>query len=387
MLKNIIFFLLLNTLSFYLFSQENINVEGIIIDTDNEALPYTAVSILSKYLGTVSNDDGAFLLKLDTSHLKDTISVSTMGYKTFKIQVQDYLNLNNKIIVLEEDFFLLDEIVISNPITIVKEALKKLKETTYKKPHQLNVLYRRFSNENNTSRFLVEHFIKIFDFGPTALTFGNIEIAQGRMSNDYRFAKKKQEFHAVNMIAKQNPLRKGITLNSFKWKIIDDSSYDGEDVLIIEGKEKKDSSKWIRLYIGDETKSIYKLEKSHLNAVYIYKKNKDGKMVLSYHNREYVFLEEVSPTVKKLLKLKENKIKLSYRHEAIILGIEFDRKKIKVKDNIIPRKDMGDYKIIYESDFWKNLNLPPNSKFYKTSSQQLENLYGIPLETQFKVVK
>ena len=60
---------------------------------------------------------------------------------------------------------------------------------------------------------------------------------------------------------------------------------------------------------------------------------------------------------------------------------------IKVKDNIIPRKDMGDYKIIYESDFWKNLNLPPNSKFYKTSSQQLENLYGIPLETQFKVVK
>ena len=122
------------------------------------------------------------------------------------------------------------------------------------------------------------------------------------MSNDYRFAKKKQEFHAVNMIAKQNPLRKGITLNSFKWKIIDDSSYDGEDVLIIEGKEKKDSSKWIRLYIGDETKSIYKLEKSHLNAVYIYKKNKDGKMVLSYHNREYVFLEEVSPTVKKLLK-------------------------------------------------------------------------------------
>ena len=60
MLKNIIFFLLLNTHSFYLFSQENINVEGIIIDTDNEALPYTAVSILSKYIGTVSNDDGAF---------------------------------------------------------------------------------------------------------------------------------------------------------------------------------------------------------------------------------------------------------------------------------------------------------------------------------------
>ena len=61
------------------------------------------------------------------------------------------------------------------------------------------------------------------------------------MSNDYRFAKKKQQFHAVNMIAKQNPLRKDISLNKFKWKIIDDSSYDGEEVIIIEGKWKKNN--------------------------------------------------------------------------------------------------------------------------------------------------
>ena len=32
-------------------------------------------------------------------------------------------------------------------------------------------------------------------------------------------------------------------------------------------------------------------------------------------------------------------------------------------------------------------SLPPNSKFYKESSKQLENIYGIPIETQFKRVK
>ena len=94
-------------------------------------------------------------------------------------------------VTLEEDVFMMDEVELINPITIVKEALKNLKETTYKKPHQLNILYRRFSNENNVSRFLVEHFIKVFDTGPTSLTFGSIQIAQGRMSNDYRYAKKK----------------------------------------------------------------------------------------------------------------------------------------------------------------------------------------------------
>lgn len=387
MIKNSIPLLIISAIHFSLFAQDPIQVEGVIVDASNETLPYTAVGILSKYIGTVSNDDGAFILKLDESNLNDTLSFSTMGYKTFKIRIQDYLDSKKEVVILEEDFFLLNDIEIKNPITIVKEALKKLKETTYKKPHQLNILYRRFSNENNISRFLVEHFIKVLDAGPTSSTFSFIEIAQARMSNDYRFAKKKQTFHAVNMIAKQNPLRKGISLNKFKWKIIDDSSYDGEDVIIIEGKEKKNTSKWIRLYIGDDTKSIYKLEKSDLNAVYIYKKNKDGKMVLSYHNREYVFWEDVTPYMKKLLKLKENKIKLSYRHEAIVLGIGFERKKIKVIDNISQGTDMGDYDVVYKPDFWKNLNLPPDSKFYKTSSEQLESLYGIPIETQFKRVK
>lgn len=387
MIKKTFILVLLCSISFSVLAQDNIEIKGVIVDTNNHVLPYTAVGILSKYIGTVSNEDGAFFLKLDNSNLNDSITFSTMGYKTFKIQVQDYLNLKMDIVTMEEDIFLMDEVELKNPITIVKEAIKNLKETTYKKPHQLNILYRRFSNEDNISRFLVEHYIKVFDTGPTSPAFGSIEIAQARMSNDYRYAKKKQEFHAVNMIAKQNPLRNGISVNKYKWKIVDDSSYDGEDVIVIEGKEKKDVSKWIRLYIGDVTKSIYKLEKSALNATYIYRKNKDGKMVLSYHNREYVFWEEVTPYMKNLLKLDSDKLKLSYRHEAIILGVEFDRKKLKVLDNQIKGKDMGDYIINYKPDFWNNLNLPPDSKFYTNSADQLENLYGIPIETQFARTK
>ena len=141
------------------------------------------------------------------------------------------------------------------------------------------------------------------------------------------------------------------------------------------------------MYIGADTSNIYKFEKSDLNAVYIYKKDKDGTMVLSYHNREYVFWEKVSPQTKRLLKLKEDKIKLSYRHEAIVLGIETERKKIRVSENIKPGKDIGDYNLKYDSEFWKSVSLPPDSKFYKESSKQLENIYGISIETQFKRVK
>ena len=368
-------------------SQSEIIVESDILDVNKQALAFTSISIMSKSIGTISNEEGRFSLRLTKENLNDTITISTLGFKSFKIKVQDFIDQKIEIVTLEEDLVSLDEIVIQDPSSYAKSALKKLKETTYNKGHQLNMLYRRFSNENNVSRFLVEHYVKVYDRGPTSREFGPIEIVEARKSNDYRFAKKKQKFHAIKMTAKQNPLRAGISARSYKWKIVDDTTYDGEDVIVLEGTDKNKKNKWIRLYIGADTSNIYKFEKSDLYAVYIYKKTKDGTMVLSYHNREYVFREKVSAQTKRLLKLEEDELKLSYRHEAIVLGIETDRKKIRVSENIILGKDIGDYNLKYNEEFWETVSLPPDSKFYKESSKQLENIYGIPIETQFKRVK
>ena len=368
-------------------SQSEIIVESDIFDVNKQALAFTSISIMSKSIGTISNEEGRFALRLTKENLNDTITISTLGFKSFKIKVQDFIDQKIEVVTLEEDLVSLDEIVIQDPSSYAKSALKKLKETTYSKGHQLNMLYRRFSNENNVSRFLVEHYVKVYDRGPTSREFGPIEIVEARKSNDYRFAKKKQKFHAIKMTAKQNPLRAGISARSYKWKIVDDTTYDGEDVIVLEGTDKNKKNKWIRLYIGADTSNIYKFEKSDLYAVYIYKKTKDGTMVLSYHNREYVFREKVSAQTKRLLKLDEDELKLSYRHEAIVLGIETDRKKIRVSENIILGKDIGDYNLKYDQEFWETVSLPPDSKFYKESSKQLESIYGIPIETQFKRVK
>lgn len=56
-------------------AQETIKVEGLIVDKDKYPVPYAAVSILSKSIGTASNDDGGFVLKLIQDNLKDSITV------------------------------------------------------------------------------------------------------------------------------------------------------------------------------------------------------------------------------------------------------------------------------------------------------------------------
>ena len=42
------------------------------------------------------------------------------------------------------------------------------------------------------------------------------------------------------------------------------------------------------------------------------------------------------------------------------------------------------YKIPYDQDFWRNVSIPPETKFYKKNIGELESLYDVPIKTQFE---
>ena len=125
---------------------------------------------------------------------------------------------------------------------------------------------------------------------------------------------------------------------------------------------------------------------SNLKAFYIYKKNQDGKLVLSYHNREANFTTPITEQQRVRLNLDTKNVVSSYRHEGIVINIEEDRKKIDAKNPVYDKMDMGDYEFTYHPEFWKNINLPPETKFYKKSVAELESIYGVSLETQYQAV-
>ena len=45
---------------------------------------------------------------------------------------------------------------------------------------------------------------------------------------------------------------------------------------------------------------------------------------------------------------------------------------------------MSLFKPPYKQYFWNNLSLPPETTFYKKNIGELEGLFGVPVETQFK---
>ncbi|TXG36885.1 carboxypeptidase-like regulatory domain-containing protein [Seonamhaeicola maritimus] len=369
-----------------IFSQEKIELEGLVKDEHGYEVPYAAVGIPSKYVGTATTEDGNFYLLLSNSNLEDVLEVSSIGYLTFKIKVQDLLNLKEKVIVLKEDIVSLDEVNLLASTDYVKNAFKNLKNSAMSTTHQLNMLYRRFSTEAGMARFFVEHYIKVLDRGPISPEYNRIEVVEGRKSADYRFIKDKYSGHQAIVTANRNPLRQGINQKSFKWTKVGDSSYDGEDLVILEGVGIKNKWKKIKLYIGVESYGVYKIETSDLNAVWIYRKASNGKLVLSYHNRVWEKDLPINDMQRRLLQIDKNKVKVSYRHELYILGTETNKKKIKVGNYEGYKKDMGDIEIKYNPYFWKNFSMPPETAFYKKSVKELESIYGVPLEQQFNAV-
>lgn len=363
---------------------KTIEIKGKVIDEYNMGIPYVAVGIPSKYLGTATTEEGDFILSLSKEHLSDSLSISSIGYKSFKILVKDYIKLKEKVIILEEDIAELSEVNIESPGALVKNAIKNIKNATISKPHQLNLLYRRFSVENGKARFFVEHFLGVIDRGPNSPSFDEIEILEGRKSADYRFVKVKQNKHAAQIMNWCNILRTREGFNKYKWKRKGDTTYDGEDVIIIEGSRWKND--YLRLYIGMDTNGIYKVENSALNSVYVYKKNIDGKLYLSYHNREYKSQKKINPQMQKLLGKNKPHVKTAYRHEMFVLGLETNKKKFEINGNYTIAKDIGDIKVPYDANFWNNFAAPPATSFYTKNIKEIESIYGVPIETQFKAV-
>jgi hypothetical protein len=295
------------------------------------------------------------------------------------------------VIILEEKTTSLREVVVNSTSFYVRQALKKLKVNTLNKNHELDLLYRRWSVEDNVCRFLIEQNIKAIDRGPSSY-LNKFFIENIRTSADYRFVKNEQKLHALKYMEYNNPLRKGLNLNSYKWETIGDSSYDDEDVMIVQGVISGEET--ITLYIGLDSSKIYKLEMEKkpkigksLKATYIYKNNKADKLYLSYHQREWKGASKLPENVRRAMisasKTPPVYIPIAYRHEVYVLNLVEDKFKFKTGESV-SNLDMSNYESNYDVQFWESLSIPPETNFYRKNVEELEEIYNVPLEDQFK---
>ncbi len=97
--------------SVFVFSQ--VKVSGVVVDQDNETIPFANVIFAGSVIGTVSDEDGKFYLESDTNY--KAIEISFVGYKTKTLEVKPR-DFDLKIILEEEVDAIKDVIIFSGKL-------------------------------------------------------------------------------------------------------------------------------------------------------------------------------------------------------------------------------------------------------------------------------
>jgi len=109
-------------------SESFITISGVVKDQKNKRkLEYVNVTVPGTNIGTVTNSDGEFSLKVIKAVERNTVQVSHIGYLNTLIPINGR-NIDGLEIMLSPNVNLLDEIIVRarDPRYIVEEAIKKI---------------------------------------------------------------------------------------------------------------------------------------------------------------------------------------------------------------------------------------------------------------------
>ncbi|WP_231928773.1 carboxypeptidase-like regulatory domain-containing protein [Formosa sp. Hel1_31_208] len=154
-------------------------------------IPIESASIYVKNttIGTVSNADGRFLLQVPSEFSKDTLIISSIGYKTFKIPVSEFDNTSE--VYLEEDVASLDEILLiaeTRPKTgndIVLKAIEKLSVNLPDSAYIQKGFLRHKERNKVEFKWLIESAITVYDSGYTTKSSEHLKINVDEMRKSY----------------------------------------------------------------------------------------------------------------------------------------------------------------------------------------------------------
>jgi hypothetical protein len=164
------------------------SIRGLVIDSKTRRpLPYSNVFLLNKSTGTITNMGGRFELKISTSEPDDTLGVSYIGYKLYKMPVSS-LDTGLTVVRLSSRKVLIREVVVKpmDPIYILTKTIEAIPGNYDRKPAVFTAFFRESTRQDNTDISLSEAVINIFKESYTSMRDDQIKIFKGRKNSNSR---------------------------------------------------------------------------------------------------------------------------------------------------------------------------------------------------------
>jgi len=145
-------------------SIRNVIIRGHIYDKENKAaIPYATIGIVEENIGTVTNNDGFFTLKIPASLIEKSLLVSHLGYMGQAIPVR-LLNEQKVDLYLDRRIISMQEVIIRymDPEVIIAKAMELRKLNNAVEPVYLTTFYREGVRKNNKYISYSEAVFKVY---------------------------------------------------------------------------------------------------------------------------------------------------------------------------------------------------------------------------------
>ena len=254
-------------------------IRGRVLDKeDGQPLPYSSIFIMGKSIGTISNDEGGFLLKLSSAEIAETLTISCIGYKSFTAPVSSLINTTADY-YLKANVISIQEVIIRklSPLLLLQTAIDKIKINYPQKPAILTSFYRETIQRGNRYMMVSEALIENYKTAYTAMTSDQIKVLKSRKSEDrsrsdtvmVRLKAGLNTMLTLDVVKNIPDFLTGEGLADYNFKLADIVMEDGKDNYAIEFNPKAGSAsglysgriiigiqdmaiKWVEFYIGPE---------------------------------------------------------------------------------------------------------------------------------------
>lgn len=163
-MKKIIVFIVFLCFANSVIGQNQQELTGLVLDEENKAIPFANILLPSQSIGTITNNDGDFVLKAGAEIKLDTLVISCIGFETLKLDLTE-LDLKEKLTLqLKQSTTELEEVVVSprKPTELILEAWTKIPQNYKNDPMMMKGFYRETIQLDQKLISLSEAVISIY---------------------------------------------------------------------------------------------------------------------------------------------------------------------------------------------------------------------------------
>ena len=181
----LLLFFLVTSLVFAQNGENFITINGIVKDQRNRTtLEYVNISVPGTNIGTITNTDGEFSLKISKAYKDLYLEISHIGYITCKLPLKP-TGGDKHIFYLNPNSIILDEVIVSPvyPRKLVEQAIDKIEDNYNPFPSMLTGFYRETSQKGRKYINVTEAVTKLYKTAykeKEGITRDRVKIEKGR---------------------------------------------------------------------------------------------------------------------------------------------------------------------------------------------------------------